>query len=303
MKNLSVPNPEKSGPTWTILDLLNWTSSYFTAHKIEQPRATAEVLLAHTLGFQRIDLYLRYDQPLHRDELSRFKSFVKRRVSAEPVAYITGEKEFWSLTLSVNSNVLIPRPESENLVEAALKRLPEKTRKGACRILDLGTGSGAIAIALAFERPQTLCFAVDRSPAAVQLARKNADRHGLASRVHFFAGDWFSSIRSGAVFDIIVSNPPYIKTQEIEGLQPEIVRYEPHGALDGGPLGLDALSCIIRRAPPFLAPNGALILEIGYDQKAPLIEMVSHSKGYEAPLFFKDYAGHDRILLLTRLVD
>jgi release factor glutamine methyltransferase len=301
MKTTSVRPPEKAGQVWTILNLLNWAASYFASHHIEQPRATAEVLLAHTLGFNRIDLYLRYDQPLHQDELTHFKTYIKRRLNAEPVAYITGEKEFWSMPFTVTPDVLIPRPDTECLVEAALALLLETEKTPPERVLELGTGSGAIVIALASERPSVQFFALDRSVPAIRIAQQNARRHGLANSIRFFCGDWFLSIRSGVLFDVIVSNPPYIQRDEIARLQLEIVRYEPHGALDGGPSGLDALKEILYRAKAYLAPKGYLLLEIGYDQKAALAEIVREVGGYDPAVFLKDYGGFDRVAKLRRM--
>lgn len=298
MTNSSARPPEKTGPPWTILRLVNWTASYFTSHEIEQPRATAEVLLAHILGLNRIDLYLRYDQPLERDELAYFKSCIKRRVDREPVAYITGEREFWSLTLAVTPDVLIPRPETECLVEAALAVMPADDETPACRVLDMGTGSGAIALAVASERPSATVFALDRSPAAIRIARSNARRHALDGRVQFFCSNWFASIRTGRLFDVILSNPPYIRHDDMAGLQPEIIRYEPHGALDGGIRGLDDVAMILSHAKGFLRPGGHVLLEIGHDQKSAAQDIARKAGGFESAVFFKDYSGHDRVLQL-----
>jgi release factor glutamine methyltransferase len=301
MKTFSARPPEKTGPVWTILNLLNWTASYFSSHHIEQARASAEILLAHTLGLNRIDLYLRYDQPLHQEELARFKSFIKRRVDAEPVAYITGEKEFWSMPFTVTPDVLIPRPDTECLVEETLKLLPETGENLPSRVLELGTGSGAIAVSVASERRSMRMFALDKSVSAIRIARQNAGRHGLANHIHFFCSDWFLSIRSGVFFDIIISNPPYIRRNEIPRLQPEIFRYEPKGALDGGPDGLNALEEIVGRSKAYLVPGGHLLLEIGHDQKASLVEIARNAGGYEPVLFCRDYSGMDRVAKLRRM--
>jgi len=298
MKTSSVRPPETTGPVWTILKLLNWTASYFASHGIEQSRATAEILLAHTLGLKRIDLYLRYDQPLHLEELTRFKTYIKRRVNAEPVAYITGEKEFWSLPFRVTPDVLIPRPDTECLVEATLALLPETDKIPLKRILELGTGSGAIAVALASERRAAQFFALDRSFSAIRIARQNAERLGLSDRIDFFCSDWFESIQSDILFDMIVSNPPYVKQDEISRLQPEIARYEPRGALDGGPHGLDALEAIIFRSKAHLVPKGYLLLEIGLDQNSSVVQIARKAGGYEKAVFFKDYSGIDRVTQL-----
>ncbi|MFW5640543.1 MAG: peptide chain release factor N(5)-glutamine methyltransferase, partial [Thermodesulfobacteriota bacterium] len=214
-------------PPWTILKLLRWTTDYFKSHHIENPRASAEILLSHLLGTARIDLYVRYDQPLMESELASFKTLIKRRVRREPVAYIVGEKEFWSMGLRVTPAVLIPRPETECLVEAALHRLDRDKSK---RILDAGTGSGAVALALNRERPGNTIIASDRSREALAVARGNAIRHEAAESIAFFCGDWFEAIRPAVSnVDLIISNPPYIRTADLARLEPEVRAYEPKG--------------------------------------------------------------------------
>lgn len=286
---------------WTILKLLSWTCEYFASRNIEHPRADAEILLAHSLGLRRIDLYVQYDKPLTREELARFREIVRRRARREPVAYITGEKEFWSLPLKVSPAVLIPRPETECLVEAALSFLSEDDGGDARRILDLGTGSGAIVLALAFERPHDVFVAVDRSSSALAIARENAERHGVDHRVRFLDGDWFEPVDRGEDdFDLIVSNPPYIRRKNLENLQPEIRLFEPLSALDAGPEGVDSLVYIILTAPRYLRPSGCLLLEIGCDQNTLLEAAVRQAGCYEETLFIKDYGGHDRVLQLRK---
>lgn len=295
------PDSQDSDAAWTILKLLTWTSKYFASRDIENPRADAELLLAHSLGLRRIDLYVQYDKPLTREELARFREMVRRRARREPVAYITGEKEFWSLVMRVTPAVLIPRPETECLVEAALAFLPEDEGADGRRILDLGTGSGAIILALAVQRPHDVFVAVDRSPSALAIARENAERHEIAPRVRFLKGDWFEPVSKGEpAFDLIVSNPPYIKREDLESLQPEIRQFEPVSALDGGPEGIDALSHIILTAPRYLQPSGCLLLEMGWDQRR-LLEPVARQAGcYEEMTFLKDYSGYDRVLRLRK---
>lgn len=299
----SMQNPAQTeDPPWTILSILKWTTSYFTSHDIESPRASAEILLAHVLGLKRIDLYIRYDQPLIRDELDRFKAAIRRRVRREPVAYIVGEKEFWSLPLAVTPDVLIPRPETECLVEAALAVLPPGADAGhGLRILELGTGSGAVALALAAERRTAFIAASDRSERALGVARANAGRLGMEERIHFFRGDWFSCLRPGRTcFDLILSNPPYIPSAEIDRLQPEVARYEPRGALDGGVDGLSAIRAIIGQAPGYLRPGGHLLLEIGHDQSAAVGSIAGASGEYAEWTFLRDYSGHLRVASIRR---
>jgi len=284
---------------WTILKLLQWTFSYFNSHKIEGARASAEILLANALGLKRIDLYLRYDQPLGREELATFKTLIKRRVKMEPVAYIIGNKEFWSLDLDVTKDVLIPRPDTECLVEQALAYLPGKDSNALWNILELGTGSGAIILSMATQQPQHRYFASDLSEKALRVAKVNAEKNHLSEAILFFAGDWLYPIKNNIRnFDMIVSNPPYIPTHVIAGLEPEIVFYEPRIALDGGKDGLDSLRVIINQAPSFLKPAGYLILEIGYDQKQKISKIVNHCGKYESVNIVKDYGGHDRVAIV-----
>ncbi len=283
--------------TWTIIKTLRWTTAYFQSHGIDQPRTDAEVLLAHALHLKRIELYTHYDKPLRDQELKTFKSLIQRRILHEPVAYITGGKEFWSLALIVTPDVLIPRPETECLVEAALDIIPEGI---SLDILDLGTGSGAIILALAHERPGHRFSAEDRSDDALTVARKNAQRYGLEKAITFLQGDWFEGVQNlRKRFDIIVSNPPYIPTQQIEPLSPEISQHEPRYALDGGKDGLDAIRFILRTAPNYLTSNGKLFLEIGYDQCPEVADMVEELGCYKDFVCRKDYSGNNRVVRAT----
>ncbi len=293
--------PTSQDPEWTIIKLIGWTTSYFKSHDIESPRITAEILLAHVLNFDRIDLYLRYDQPLNDKELGLFKMLIKRRINREPVAYIVGTKEFWSMDLAVTPEVLIPRPETECLVEAALDFLPDNSVMKPKRVLELGTGSGAVILALASTRPNHLFFASDRSLNAVKLARKNARHHGLDTRVNFFCADWFSPLHASTLpFDVIISNPPYIPTKVIAQLQPEISRYEPTAAIDGQEDGLDCLRLIISNAHRYLKKKGRLLLEMGHDQRTPIQKIIESCAVYEDIIFTKDYGGYDRIVQMQK---
>jgi release factor glutamine methyltransferase len=284
--------PTNETPPWTIISTLKWTTEYLERKGIENPRASAELLLAHTLQFNRIDLYLRHDQPLQPDELARFRSLIKRRAAREPVAYIVGQKEFWSLEFRVNEAVLIPRPETECLVETAIQFFSDRS---AQRVLDLGCGSGAISIALANERPGWLFWSLDRSADAIMVARENA-RHHHMGHIHFLVGDWFAALGDGVKFDLIVSNPPYIKRSDISKLAAEIRNHEPLPALDGGVDGLDALTQIIRTAPRYLAAGGVLVTEIGSDQGIAVTEIGYECKSYERVEIKKDYSGLERVV-------
>ncbi len=286
-------------PEWTILKLLKWSTSYFQSHKIDSPGLTSEILLAHALKTKRINLYLQYDKPLSELELASYKHLIKRRISHEPVAYITGSKEFWSLKLAVTRDVLIPRPDTECLVETALTLLPESNSNRY--IFELGTGSGAISIALASERPQDIFFASDCSFNAVALARQNAEQNKINGNINFFCGDWLSPIRHDLpLFDMILSNPPYIPSSHIPSLQPEITLFEPGPALDGGADGLSAIRNILGASHKLLKTRAYLLLEIGYDQKSLVAEIIKQSGMYEETEFFKDYAGHYRVVKMRK---
>jgi release factor glutamine methyltransferase len=284
---------------WTVLPLLRWTADHFRGKGIDSPRAAAEILLAHALGCGRIDLYLRFDQPVTADERDRFRALVRRRLRREPVAYITGQREFWSLPLSVDDSVLIPRPDTECLVEAALTVLPE-AGNARWRVLELGTGSGAVILALASERPGHRFVATDLSPAAVATARANARRSGLETAMTFFAGDWFAPLSTGGTWNLVVCNPPYIATSALAHLAPEVAAFEPRQALDGGPHGLDHLRRLIDQAPQHLGAGGYLMLELGSDQRRAVEDLARRVPGYDQVGFRKDYAGRDRVVCLRR---
>jgi release factor glutamine methyltransferase len=297
--------PDSSGNDWTILKVLKWTTSYFKSNDIESPRSCAEILLAHALEVERIDLYLKYDQPLNHTELGEFKTLIKRRVDREPVAYITGKKEFWSLELGITQDVLIPRPETESLVEASLLLLSEASNENGnskpLHILDLGTGSGAIVLSLAKEKPMHLYFASDCSINAIRVARDNANKNNLDNRVLFFTADWLSCLNGNKnTFDLIIANPPYIRTVDIAELQPEIVKYEPLAAIDGKEDGLSSINIIIGSAHNLLKQHGTLILEIGHDQKKAVNRIVENCGQYENITFSKDYNGYDRVVQMNK---
>jgi release factor glutamine methyltransferase len=288
-------------PEWTLMKLVQWAAGYFDSHHIDNPRATAEILLAHAINAKRIDLYLRYDQPLNSVELNRFKTLIKRRTNREPVAYILGRKEFWSMDLEVNRTVLIPRPETECLVERALESLQADPKPECKSVLELGTGSGAVVLALASENSRHSYLGTDVSIDAVRVARRNSMRHGMDAKIRFMVADWFEPFdaKSG-IFDLIVSNPPYIKSGDLKRLQPEIHVYEPVAALDGAKDGLRCLRHIIQCAYRYLKPTGALLLEMGHDQQAPLKQIIDACGQYADVQFYKDYSGYDRIAFMRK---
>jgi len=249
-------------------------------------RLEAELLLAHVLGVNRAWFFAHSDDALDTTAGERFDALVRRRAHGEPVAYITGTRDFWSMTLEVTAATLIPRPETELLVELALERLP---RRG--RVVDLGTGSGAIALAIANERPDASVSAVDASGAALEVARRNAERLGL-QRVHFTEGNWFAAL-DDARFDIVVSNPPYIEEGDAHLAQGDL-RFEPFSALASGSDGLDDIRRIAQAAPGHLMPGGWLLLEHGWNQ-GPAVRAVLERAGLAEPFTAQDLEGRDRV--------
>ena len=288
-----------SGPPWTILKTLEWTAGYFSQQGLDQPRLDAELLLAHVLQCRRIDLYLRYDQPLQAVELSRYRELIQRRAGREPLAYIVGVKEFWSLPFMVSPAVLIPRPDTECIVRKAADLLNVMGAQAPVKVCELGVGSGAISVALTREHPGCRIWACDLSPAAIAIARANARANEVEERIFFFCSNWFEAIGpQQSTFDLIVSNPPYISRAAIPELAPEITHFEPLQALDGGAGGLDCIEHIIRAAPTYLKPAGQLLLEIGFDQQAEVAAIGESCAAYDLVKFHKDYGGHYRVVQL-----
>lgn len=281
---------------WTIRSALLWTAGYFSEKGVDSPRLTAEILLSRVLSLTRTQLFLEFDRPLSASELSDYKALIKRRAAREPLAYITGEREFFSLPISVTPDVLIPRPETELLVETAIAAMDEMPDSAPLSVLDLGTGSSAIICALAWERPGHSYTGLDKSAKAVSVARNNAVRLGLES-VRFLESDWFSALDALEKHHVIVSNPPYIPSRVVPALSPEVSLHEPLLALDGGPDGLDSIRSIISSAPDFLHHGGVLILEMGFDQKEAVTQIFAESGRFGEPGFVKDYAGHFRVAM------
>jgi release factor glutamine methyltransferase len=278
---------------WTIQTILNWTRQYFLDKGVENPRLDAEVLLSHILRKERLYLYVHFDQPLEEAELSAFRSAVKQRAARLPVAYITGIKEFMGLEFEVTPSVLIPRPDTEILVEAALSRLT--TVDNPC-ILDLGTGSGAIGISLLANLPTAKGVTVDISAEALVVAKGNAARHLVSERLTFCQGDLFSPVK-GQMFTAIVSNPPYIPEADIAGLTPE-VQQEPNLALAGGKDGLDFYRRIILEGRKYLKDSGFIAVEVGIGQAQLVAKMAEEAGCFKVSDIIKDYGGIDRVVVL-----
>lgn len=258
--------------TLPLLEVLRGAETYLAERGVENPRLNAEHLLAHALGLKRMELYLQFDRQLAESERAPLRDTVKRRGAREPLQHILGTAEFHGRTFACDKRALIPRPETEQLVEIALEIVKGKTSP---KILDTGTGSGVIALTLALELPGAEVHASDLSADAMVLAAENAALHGLADRVHFHTADLLPS--DGTNFDLIVANLPYIPSAEIASLTPE-VRHDPLSALDGGADGLDIIRRLVRSAPDRLAPGGALLLEIGAGQADAVKTLLADSK-------------------------
>jgi release factor glutamine methyltransferase len=283
--------------TWQLLALLEETSRFFAAKKLDNPRLQAELLLADVLALKRLDLYLRFDQPLSPAQVDAYREHVRQRVRGMPLQYITGKAGFRNLILSVDPAVLIPRPETEILVEVALAHL-----KGleAPLALDLGCGSGAIALALAQECPLARMRASDVSPEALALARRNAGQLGLEERVDFCCGDLFEPFAPEGQFALIACNPPYVRRADLEGLEPQVRDHEPHLALDGGEDGLDFYRRLAAQAAPFLAPQGLLVLEVGAGQAEEVAGLLAQSSSFAPAQVRPDLAGIPRVVSARR---
>ena len=282
-----------SASALNIKDLLDKSTEYLDSKGIESPRLNAEWLLAHTLGKERIELYLQFDRLLTESETDKYRSLIKERVKNKPLQYIIGEADFMGIRLELDENVLIPRPETEQLVEVALERLKVHNGK-AIKILDVGTGSGNIAIALAKFLPAASITALEISEKAIAMATRNAEQNELADRIKFLVHDIKSDEFSQAGFDMIISNPPYIPLKTMDSLSPDVKEWEPEIALTDFSDGLDMISEVIKLSMGRLNENGILLLEIGGNgQSEPLKKMLSDA-GYSNIKIESDYNSHAR---------
>ena len=286
-----------SEQAWTIRKVLDWTRGHFDKQDIDDPRLTSEILLGHVLVLPRVKLYMDLDRPLSKDELATYRGLIQRRLAGEPTQYLVGSKEFYGRRFSVDPRVLIPRSETELLVEAVLH---DVKKDAPSRVLDVCTGSGCIAITIAAERPQASVWATDLMAGALEVARQNAEKHQVDARVTFFQGDLLAPIPPGSTFDVIVSNPPYVKTGDLKTLQREVQR-EPKEALDGGPEGVTLIARVVTDALPRLKPGGLLAVEIGEDEGVAVKELLVRA-GYHDVKIEKDLARHERLALGRRAV-
>ena len=284
-------------PVWTVRTLLHWTTDFLSKKGIDAPALEARLLLAHVLDCKPIEVLVRsFDEPTDA-ERTKFRELIGRRVQGWPVAYLVGSKDFYLLRFEVTPAVLIPRPDTETLVQQALDLLKERP---AARVLDIGTGSGCIAISLAHGCPGIEVLAVDVSPDALDVARRNAKSHGVADRVRFAQGDLFAPVAGESPFDLIVSNPPYICPSDIAALAPDVRDHEPRIALDGGPDGLAFYRRLAADAGAYLKPGGTLLLEIGYDQNDAVRALFAGRADWTLGETIRDLGNRHRVIAARR---
>ena len=291
-------DPPPQGMPWTVLHLVTWSAGYLQGKGITGARLDVEHLLAHTLGMDRFQLYLDFDRPVPPDELARFKPLLRERAQRKPLQYILGRTSFRDLELLTDPRVLIPRPETEELVEAVLERVAGWGRQGL-RPLDVGTGSGAIALSLAHEGPFGLVVATDSSAGAVEVAQANARAHGLEGRVEFRTGESLGPLRPGEQFDVLVSNPPYVAEEDFGSLEAEVRVWEPRAALVAAEGGLAVLHDLVSEAPTALTKGGLLALEVGAGQASAVIERIRSTFGFDPPVVLRDLRRVERLVLAT----
>jgi len=289
--------------SWTIQKLLNWVTQYLTGKGIESPRLNAELLISHVVGLKRIELYTQFDRSVPPEQLDQLRNLVKRAGQNEPIAYLVSKTEFYSLEINVTPDCLIPRPETELLVERAIEFLRERHSR-IQYVCDLCTGSGCIAVAIAKNFSDTRIIATDICDAALAVAAGNIKKHQLGERITLLCGDLFDPVISGLdvnEFDLIVSNPPYVSTGEYEKLDKNVKDYEPKKALFAGINGLDVYYPIIEKTGRFLKPDGALILEIGYAQGPAVKELLEKTGEFHNIKIEKDFHNNDRIVSASKI--
>jgi release factor glutamine methyltransferase len=287
--------------TWTIGRLLQWTTGYLKDRHAESPRLDAEVLLAHALGCQRIQLYTRFEEEPVETVRDAYRALVKERAAGKPVAYLVGKREFYSLSFRVTPDVLIPRPETEFVVVRLLDLAAKRAEAGgSLSILDVGTGSGILAVCAAKYLPAARVTAVDISPAALDIARKNAAEHGVGQRIDFVESDLLTALPADATFDFIVSNPPYITTAEMEKLAVDVRKFEPRQALEAGQRGTEVIERLIPQAAERLLTGGTLLIEVSPMIEPRVRELIASEKRFDAQPTTKDMAGLPRVVEARR---
>ena len=295
------PMSDTQTEAWTTQKLLQWTKDFFTKKGSDAPLLAAEVLLATALDCQRIDLYAKFNEVPVEPQLGTFRAWVKRHGAGEPVAYLVGHKEFYSLKFNVSSDVLIPRPETEHLVMAALdcvSKLPETT--GTPKIADVGTGSGCIGVTLAKQLDSVAVVAADISPAALAVAASNVELHDVGEKVQLVESDLLSALPVDQMFDVIVSNPPYVGRKEVETVDENVANFEPELALFGGEEGTEIIARLIEQAASRLVAGGFLIFELSPMIADACASLVEGQGGFELVELQKDYAGHKRLVIAQR---
>ena len=286
---------------WTIKRLLDWTSEFFTSREIEQARLAAEILLAESMDCQRIELYTQFDQEPSDDQKTVYRDWVKRHSQGEPVAYLVGHKEFYSLKFEVNSAVLIPRPETEHLVSETID-LVKQQKLAEPLIADVGTGSGCIAVTLAKQIESANITAIDISPTALEVARQNAETHDVSNRIHFMESDLFESLAGEQQFDLVVSNPPYIGAHESDNVDDSVKQYEPQVALFApGADGTTVISCLLDQSSSRVRQGGFLLFEMSPIISQQCQQLVSEHGSFGEPRVVQDYGKLDRLIVTQRI--
>jgi release factor glutamine methyltransferase len=284
---------------WTIQRLLTWVTEYLTQKGVDAPRLSAELLLSHVLGLKRIELYTQYNKVVPQEQLTQLRDLVKRAGEHEPVAYLVGRTEFYSIEFEVTPDCLIPRPETELLVQKSIELLRKRT--GPQSVCDLCTGCGVIAVAIAGNVPDVKVMATDISEPALAVAARNVEKHKLGERIELRHGDLFEPLVPQLdVFDLIVCNPPYVSAAQYETLDRNVKEYEPRLALYAGPEGLDVYRRLVEKVDQFLKPDGVLLLEIGYQQGPAVRELLEQTKSFSQIRINKDLQGHDRVVTAVR---
>jgi len=280
----------------TLLDVLRLSTSFLAQRGSDSARLDAELLTAHSLGLRRLDLYLQFDRPLREDELDPIRALLRRRAQGEPVAYLVGRREFYGRSFRVTPAVLIPRPDTETLIEAALAWAREQRPDAALRIADAGTGSGCIAVTMCAELPAATAVASDVSPDALDVARDNAQQLGVAERITLVQGEWAAPLQPQAPYDMLLSNPPYVRVDEVDELAADVRNYEPRGALTAGDDGMDAYRVLLRDAPALLAPQAYVALEVDPRRAQAVEALVGETWPRAAVRRIRDLTDRDRVV-------